>query len=183
MQRRASTCMQGGAWPMQRNQVRSKRHEKARGGGVLAGPQGFEPRPTGPKPVVLPLDDGPTRPSAGPTNPIRVAQAGQACARHFLTWQGSTRRLAKSSRARPARVLPSVLAGPKPRPTPGEVPEWLNGTVSKTVVLLTRYRGFESHPLRQRVLRPPHGVAALYVSDSPARALEAPCHTKSSITP
>jgi putative endonuclease len=29
----------------------------------------------------------------------------------------------------------------------GEVPEWLNGAVSKTVVLF-EYRGFESHPLR-----------------------------------
>ena len=26
----------------------------------VAGPQGFEPRPTGPEPVVLPLDDGPS---------------------------------------------------------------------------------------------------------------------------
>ena len=31
----------------------------------------------------------------------------------------------------------------------GEVPEWLNGAVSKTVVRLSPYRGFESHPLRQ----------------------------------
>ena len=31
---------------------------------------------------------------------------------------------------------------------PGGVPEWLNGAVSKTVVRLTAYRGFESHPLR-----------------------------------
>ncbi len=30
----------------------------------------------------------------------------------------------------------------------GEVPEWSNGAVSKTVVPLTRDRGFESHPLR-----------------------------------
>ena len=31
----------------------------------------------------------------------------------------------------------------------GEVLEWLNRTVSKTVVPFTGYRGFESHPLRQ----------------------------------
>jgi hypothetical protein len=31
----------------------------------------------------------------------------------------------------------------------GEVPEWLIGAVSKTVVALTGYRGFESHPLRR----------------------------------
>ena len=31
---------------------------------------------------------------------------------------------------------------------PGGVPEWLIGTVSKTVVRLLAYRGFESHPLR-----------------------------------
>ncbi len=31
---------------------------------------------------------------------------------------------------------------------PGGVPEWLIGTVSKTVVRLSAYRGFESHPLR-----------------------------------
>ena len=31
---------------------------------------------------------------------------------------------------------------------PGGVPERLNGAVSKTVVRLTAYRGFESHPLR-----------------------------------
>jgi hypothetical protein len=30
----------------------------------------------------------------------------------------------------------------------GEVPEWLNGAVSKTVVALTGHRGFESLPLR-----------------------------------
>ena len=30
----------------------------------------------------------------------------------------------------------------------GEVPEWLNGAVSKTVVARKGYRGFESHPLR-----------------------------------
>src|SRR5690606_22597799 len=30
------------------------------GGVSMAGPQGFEPRPTGPKPGVLPLDDGPS---------------------------------------------------------------------------------------------------------------------------
>ena len=29
------------------------------------------------------------------------------------------------------------------------MPEWLNGAVSKTVVRLLAYRGFESHPLRQ----------------------------------
>ena len=33
----------------------------------------------------------------------------------------------------------------------GEVPEWLNGAVSKTVVRFA-HRGFESHPLRQAVL-------------------------------
>ena len=31
----------------------------------------------------------------------------------------------------------------------GEVPEWLIGTVSKTVSRLKSGRGFESHPLRQ----------------------------------
>src|SRR5215469_15733150 len=35
----------------------------------------------------------------------------------------------------------------------GEVPERSNGAVSKTVVPLTGDRGFESLPLRQRVLR------------------------------
>ncbi len=30
----------------------------------------------------------------------------------------------------------------------GEVPEWLNGTDSKSVDLHPRVRGFESHPLR-----------------------------------
>ncbi len=30
------------------------------------------------------------------------------------------------------------------------MPEWLNGAVLKTAVSLSRYRGFESHPLRQR---------------------------------
>ncbi len=30
----------------------------------------------------------------------------------------------------------------------GEVPEWLNGAVSKTVDLRKEVRGFESHPLR-----------------------------------
>ncbi len=34
---------------------------------------------------------------------------------------------------------------------PGEVPEWLNGAVSKTVVVRMGHRGFESHPLRQLV--------------------------------
>ena len=34
---------------------------------------------------------------------------------------------------------------------PGEVPEWLNGAVSKTVEPLTGFRGFESLPLRQRI--------------------------------
>ncbi len=33
----------------------------------------------------------------------------------------------------------------------GGVPEWLNGTVSKTVFGLTVERGFESHPLRQEL--------------------------------
>ena len=32
--------------------------------------------------------------------------------------------------------------------SPGGVPERLNGAVSKTVVRLSAYRGFESHPLR-----------------------------------
>ena len=31
----------------------------------------------------------------------------------------------------------------------GEVAEWLKATVSKTVILSYRDRGFESHPLRQ----------------------------------
>lgn len=31
----------------------------------------------------------------------------------------------------------------------GELPEWLNGTVSKTVVSFYRYPGFESLTLRQ----------------------------------
>ena len=31
----------------------------------------------------------------------------------------------------------------------GEVPEWTIGAVSKTVVALAGYRGFESHPLRR----------------------------------
>ena len=35
-------------------------------------------------------------------------------------------------------------------PKIGEVPEWTNGAVSKTVVLFSGYRGFESHPLRKR---------------------------------
>jgi hypothetical protein len=37
---------------------------------------------------------------------------------------------------------------------PGEVPEWLNGTVSKTVVSLTGHRGFESLSLRQNLIDP-----------------------------
>jgi hypothetical protein len=32
----------------------------------------------------------------------------------------------------------------------GEVPEWLNGAVSKTVEPRKGFRGFESHPLRQK---------------------------------
>ena len=53
---------------------------------------------------------------------------------------------------------PASDAGPRPvRPrtavvaslgSPGGVPERLNGAVSKTVVRLSAYRGFESHPLR-----------------------------------
>ena len=35
----------------------------------------------------------------------------------------------------------------------GEVPERLNGAVSKTVELRKGFRGFESHPLRQKTLR------------------------------
>ncbi len=34
----------------------------------------------------------------------------------------------------------------------GEVAEWLKATVSKTVILSNRDRGFESHPLRQSIL-------------------------------
>ena len=37
---------------------------------------------------------------------------------------------------------------------PGEVPEWLNGAVSKTVVVRMGHRGFESHPLRLQHDRP-----------------------------
>ena len=33
---------------------------------------------------------------------------------------------------------------------PGGVPEWLNGSVLKTVGPRERIRGFESHPLLQR---------------------------------
>jgi hypothetical protein len=36
----------------------------------------------------------------------------------------------------------------------GGVPEWLNGAVSKTVVRLTAYRGFESLPLRSTGRKP-----------------------------
>ena len=36
----------------------------------------------------------------------------------------------------------------KPLLKHGEVAEWLKAAVSKTVVLLMRDRGFESHPLR-----------------------------------
>src|SRR5690606_6799689 len=148
----------------------------------LAGPQGFEPRPTGPKPGVLPLDDGPTLDLAssrrrrnearGP--PVRQRLHPRALSLGWPTgtrtptdgtrircpairrWangkrQSTNARAAQSSRgerrggarpdppAHPAR-RPRVgytrqrPCGPGPRATSGEVPEWLNGTVSKTVV-------------------------------------------------
>lgn len=37
----------------------TKRKNTVLDGAFLVGPQGFEPRPTVPKTVVLPLDDGP----------------------------------------------------------------------------------------------------------------------------
>ena len=40
----------------------------------------------------------------------------------------------------------------------GEVPEWTIGAVSKTVVALAGYRGFESHPLRWRMLGEKPGI-------------------------
>jgi hypothetical protein len=47
----------------------------------MAGPQGFEPRPTGPEPVVLPLDDGPSgRPRRYQQRPARVASRRRATA-------------------------------------------------------------------------------------------------------
>ena len=51
----------------------------------------------------------------------------------------------------------------------GEVPEWSIGAVSKTVVPRERYRGFESHPLRQISQCPdPCGwIAAVADDDAP----------------
>ena len=45
------------------------------------------------------------------------------------------------------------IVGHDVRNAGGEVPEWLNGAVSKTVSLLTGARGFESPPLRQEAGR------------------------------
>ena len=40
----------------------------------------------------------------------------------------------------------------------GEVPERPIGAVSKTVVALAGYRGFESHPLRREILGEQPGI-------------------------
>jgi hypothetical protein len=42
------------------------------------------------------------------------------------------------------------------------MPEWLNGAVSKTVVVRLRYRGFESHSLRQPFHPPPDDEASAF---------------------
>jgi hypothetical protein len=39
-----------------------------------------------------------------------------------------------------------------PKHRQGEMPEWLNGAVSKTVVRLASYRGFESLSLRHIII-------------------------------
>ncbi len=63
----------------------------------------------------------------------------------LMAWQVGAVGLTGSLLSRPGRYCALFL---RPR---GEVPEWSNGAVSKTVVPYG-YRGFESHPLRHLVL-------------------------------
>ncbi len=134
--------------PRSVNQTRRGRSFMSFAGRVgkkMAGPQGFEPRPTGPEPVVLPLDDGPARtntsvwkgrgPRQGPSSrhPLAVdaPQAGRVYSR-------------RSEAGRPGRAR-----GPARRREPwrgaGVVDR--DGLENRCVALL--HRGFESHPLRQ----------------------------------